>query len=65
MRLDFCGFGGRGGWMDEMETEGYNNFLELGALTYAAIYLERPILSEIWEGGDSWAGLGWVGLDYC
>lgn len=27
--------------------------LELGALTYAAIYLERPILSEIWDGGDS------------
>lgn len=24
---------------------------------YAAIYLERPILGEIWEGGDSWAGL--------
>lgn len=44
------------GWM---ETEGYNIFWELGALTYAAIYLERPILGEIWEGGDSWAGLGY------
>lgn len=34
-------------------------FLGAGCL-YAAIYLERPILGEIWNGGDSWAG-----LDYC
>lgn len=47
------------GWMDEMETEGCNNFLGARCL-YAAICLERLILGEIGEGGDSWAG-----LDYC
>lgn len=26
-------------------------------------YLERLILGEIWKGGDSWAGLGWIIVD--
>lgn len=58
MRLDFCGFGGRGGWKQRLAVENKNIF-GAGCL-YAAIYLERPILGEIWEGGDSWAGLGWI-----
>lgn len=57
------------GWMDVKQSEAVGDVtffvLELGAYSYATIYLERPILGEIWEGGDSWAGLGWVGLDYC
>lgn len=51
--------------MDEMVNRGkllgiITFFLELGAYTYAAIYLERLILGEIWDGGDI-AGLGWAG----
>lgn len=57
MRLDFCGLWWKG-WMDGwMETEGYNTFWELSAYTLLGICLERPILGEIWDGGDSWAGL--------
>lgn len=48
----FCG---RGGWMD---VKGIITFFGARCL-YAAIYLERLILGEIWDGGDSW-----VGLDY-
>lgn len=36
MRLDFCGFGGRGGWMDVTQREAVGDmtfFLELGAYT--------------------------------
>lgn len=58
MRFDFCGFGGRGGWKQRLAV-GDITFLGAGCL-YAAIYLERPILGEIWDGGDSWTG-----LDYC
>lgn len=36
-----------------MKQRDNNIFWELGALTYAAIYLERSILGEIWDGGDS------------
>lgn len=47
-----------------METEagcwGYNIFLGARCLYLRCYsYLERPILGEIWDGGDSW-----VGLDY-
>lgn len=44
--------------MDGWKQRDNNSFLlELGAYSYAAIYLERSILGEIWDGGDSWAGL--------
>lgn len=59
--LDFCGLRWKG-WMDG-RMDGWKQrditFFGAGCL-YAAICLERPILGEIWEGGDSW-----VGLDYC
>lgn len=52
--LDFCGLWWKG-WMDGWKQR---DITFLGArCLYAAIYLERPILGEIWEGGDSWAGL--------
>lgn len=56
MRLDFDGFGGRRGWMDGCRQRDIT-FFGAGCL-YAAIYLERLILGEIGDGGDSWAGLG-------
>lgn len=43
------------GWK-QSEAVGDITFLGAGCL-YAAILLERPILGEIWDGGDSWAGL--------
>lgn len=50
--------------MDVKQREAVGNMTFFGAgCLYAVIYLERLILGEIWDVGDSWAGLGWIQAD--
>lgn len=60
MRLDFCGFGGRDGWIDRWKQRDIT-FFGAGCL-YAAIHISR---GRFWArfGKVGIVGLGWIIVD--